>query len=82
MIERAEADGSWTVLDDVEAIIVPGDLAAALAADPLAERNFSALPDSNRKLALYRISKAKRAETRAARIAETVATAVAYRLPV
>ncbi len=82
VIERAKADGSWTALDDVEAMIVPGDLAAALAADPLAERNFSALPDSMRKLALYRISKAKREGTRSARIAEAVATASAYRSPV
>ena len=63
-------------------MIVPDDLAAALAADPLAERNFAALPDTIRKMARYRISKTTRAETRVARIAETVATAVENRSPV
>jgi len=39
-------------LDDTEAMIVPDDLAAALAADPVAERNFREMPDSARKIAL------------------------------
>ncbi|MCY7325061.1 MAG: YdeI/OmpD-associated family protein [Microbacteriaceae bacterium] len=68
--------------DDIEAMIVPIDLAAALAADPLAERNFAALPDAVRKMVPYRISKATRAETRVARITEAVATAVENRAPV
>lgn len=80
-IERAKADGSWTALDDIEAMIVPDDLAAALAADPQAERNFAALPASARKMALYRISKARRPETRAARIAETVSATGGTRSP-
>jgi len=79
VIERAKSDGSWSALDDIEAMIVPDDLAAALAADPLAQRNFAVLPHSVCKMALYRISKAKRAATRAARIAETVSAAVEYR---
>jgi uncharacterized protein YdeI (YjbR/CyaY-like superfamily) len=35
-IEAAKADGSWHALDDVEDLVVPDDLAAALAADPAA----------------------------------------------
>jgi uncharacterized protein YdeI (YjbR/CyaY-like superfamily) len=31
-IDRARADGSWTALDDVEDLVVPDDLSAALAA--------------------------------------------------
>jgi len=81
VIERAKSDGSWTALDDIEAMIVPDDLAAALAANPLAAGNFAALPDTTRKMALYRISKAKRAQTRAARIAETVTAALEKRSP-
>lgn len=79
VIEQAKSDGSWAALDDVEAMIVPADLAAALAADPLAERNFAALPSAVRKMALYRISKARRPQTRARRIAETVAAALESR---
>ena len=36
VIDAAKADGSWTILDDVEAFVVPEDLAAALAAEPAA----------------------------------------------
>jgi len=36
VVEAAKADGSWTSLDDVEALVVPDDLAAALSADPAA----------------------------------------------
>jgi len=49
--------------------------------DPAAERGFYGLPDSQMKMALYRIQTAKRPETRAKRIAETVRTASLGRLP-
>lgn len=71
-VEAAKKDGSWSSLDDVEAAIVPPDLAAALDAEPDARAFWDALPDSQRKLALYWVVSAKRPETRAARIAETV----------
>ncbi len=34
--ERAKADGAWIALDDVEALVIPEDLPAALTADPAA----------------------------------------------
>jgi uncharacterized protein YdeI (YjbR/CyaY-like superfamily) len=71
-IERAEADGSWTLLDDVDALVVPPDLASALAGDEQARRHFDAFPPSAKKAALYWIKTAKRPETRQRRIAETV----------
>jgi uncharacterized protein YdeI (YjbR/CyaY-like superfamily) len=71
-VERAKADGSWTILDDSEAGVVPGDLAAALAAHPPAADHFAAFPPSARKQIVGWISMAKRPETRAARIARTV----------
>lgn len=80
-IEAAKADGSWTLLDNVDALIIPADLAAALGADPAAARAFEALPDSPKKLALYWIQTAKRAETRAKRVAETVRAAAEGRAP-
>ena len=66
-VEAAKADGSWTLLDAVEDGIVPDDLAAAV--DPEA---WEALTPGVRKLALYRVYGAKRAETRAKRISEIV----------
>ena len=58
-IEAAKADGSWTLLDDVEGLVVPEDLASALHASPAAERGFHDLPDSQKKMALYWIQTAK-----------------------
>jgi len=75
VIDAAKADGSWTLLDDVEDLIVPDDLAAALAENPDAQRFWDGLGESARKIALYRIAHAKRPETRAKRIAVTVAGA-------
>jgi uncharacterized protein YdeI (YjbR/CyaY-like superfamily) len=74
-IERAKANGSWTMLDDVENLVVPDDLVAALAAAPPAAANWAAFPPPSRRLMLEWIRQAKRPETRAARIAETAALA-------
>jgi uncharacterized protein YdeI (YjbR/CyaY-like superfamily) len=70
-IEQSKADGSWTFLDDVEALIVPDDLAAALAEYEDAEENFAAFPPSSKRGILEWIKQAKRAETRTKRIRET-----------
>jgi len=81
VIERAKADGSWTTLDDVEAMIVPEDLAVALCEVSGAAEGFSALGASARKMALYWIAEAKRPETRAKRIEQTVTAAADGRSP-
>jgi len=80
-VEAAKADGSWTALDDVENLIVPADLTAALDADPAVSRHFASFTDSARKMILFWITSAKRPETRAKRIAETVGEAAKGRLP-
>jgi uncharacterized protein YdeI (YjbR/CyaY-like superfamily) len=80
-IEVAKANGSWNLLDDVDALVIPDDLAAALAASPRAAEAFDGLSETARRFALYWISTAKRPETRAKRIAETVAAALEGRLP-
>jgi uncharacterized protein YdeI (YjbR/CyaY-like superfamily) len=74
-IERAKENGSWTLLDDVENLVVPPDLAAALAASPPAAEHWDAFPRSARRAILEWIVQARRPETRAARIAETAAAA-------
>lgn len=71
-IDAAKQDGSWTFLDDVEKLIVPDDLAHALAKNRRAKRNFEAFNGSARKVILLWIKTAKRAETREKRIRETV----------
>ncbi|MEM6453990.1 MAG: YdeI/OmpD-associated family protein [Acidobacteriota bacterium] len=74
-IERAQADGSWTFLDDVEDLIVPDDLAAALAQHDGAAAQFESFPRSSKRATLEWIKTAKRPETRAKRIAETASGA-------
>jgi uncharacterized protein YdeI (YjbR/CyaY-like superfamily) len=70
VIERAKADGSWTLLDAVEALIVPADLGAAFDASPGAAAHWDAFPRSARRLMLEWVAQAKRPETRARRVAE------------
>jgi uncharacterized protein YdeI (YjbR/CyaY-like superfamily) len=71
LIEQAKRDGSWTRLDGVEDLVVPDDLAAALAAHPGAREHWDGFPRSVRRAALLRIVEAKRPETRARWVAET-----------
>ena len=80
-IEAAMADGSWGILDRVEALEMPEDLAAALAAVRGAEAGFSALAASMRKPLLYWVLSAKRPQTRAGRVAAVVEAAAEGRAP-
>jgi uncharacterized protein YdeI (YjbR/CyaY-like superfamily) len=72
VIDRAKADGSWTILDPVEALEVPPDLAAAFTANPSVAERYEALGVGAKKQVLWSVVSAKRAETRAARIAAIV----------
>jgi uncharacterized protein YdeI (YjbR/CyaY-like superfamily) len=74
-VERAKADGSWTVLDGPERLEVPADLAVALESNPPAAANFDAFPPSARKMLLGWIATAVRPETRASRITKVAAAA-------
>jgi uncharacterized protein YdeI (YjbR/CyaY-like superfamily) len=80
-IEVAKANGSWEQLDPVERLEVPEDLAEALAAEPGARATFDAYPPSVRKQVLWHVVSAKRAPTRATRIAKVVADAARGRRP-
>ncbi len=72
-IETAKANGSWSALDDVEALVIPDDLAVAFAESPGAREAFDRLSRTNRRNILQWIATAKRPQTRAKRIAATVA---------
>lgn len=80
-VAAAKANGSWTMLDAVEAELVPDDLAAALDADPAARAGYDGMPSSARKQLLWQVVSAKRPETRARRVARAVELARAGRLP-
>lgn len=75
VVDAAKADGSWTALDDVENLVVPADLAAALWAHHGAQAQWEAFPPSARRGILEWILNAKTATTRRKRIAETAAKA-------
>ena len=81
VLDAAKANGSWTMLDGPEAGIEPPELTAALDALPAARANWDAFPKSVKKLGLTNIATAKRAETRASRIAKIVADAAAGKRP-
>lgn len=69
-VEDAKRSGAWSLLDAVEQLLVPDDLAAALASDTAARATWDAFAPSLRKQMLGSLVQAKRPETRAARIAE------------
>jgi len=71
-IERAKKDGSWSFLDDVEALILPEDLRLAFEAKAIALNNWENFPRSAKRGILEWIKNAKKPTIRAKRIAETV----------
>jgi len=80
-VELAKANGSWSILDNAEALREPDDLAAALDAQPEARETWNAFPPSSRKFGIAAVDTARRPETRAARIAKIVADAAAGKRP-
>ena len=74
-VEAARQDGSWYALDSIEAIEIPPDLDKALTANRTAHQYFNAFPRSVKRAILEWITSAKKAETRAKRIEETVNSA-------
>jgi len=71
-IAMAKQNGSWESLDQVENHIMPEDLIQAFEQNPLALENYNNFSPSYRKSYLYWLNQAKRAETRANRIAEII----------
>ncbi len=72
-VDRAKADGRWEAAYAPQSTAsIPDDLAAALAANPDAAAFFDTLSSQNRFAILFRTANAKRADTRARRIAQFV----------
>ncbi len=75
VIDRAKADGSWTWLDDVENLIIPPDLQEAFDAARGTEAVWHDYPRSVKRGALEILLNAKRADTRARKIADIITAA-------
>jgi uncharacterized protein YdeI (YjbR/CyaY-like superfamily) len=71
-IEVAKQNGSWTILDEVEELIIPADLQAAFVDKPHAKDFFLSLSKSVRKIILAWLVFARTSETRRKRITEIV----------
>ena len=72
-VDAARADGRWErAYAGSATITVPDDLAAALAAEPAAQKEFEALDGANRYAVLWRVHTAASDATRAKRIASLV----------
>lgn len=75
-IETAKQNGSWTILDDVEELKIPKDLAREFKSKPGSKDFFLSLSKSVRKSILRWLVLAKRPETRQKRIDEIAELAV------
>jgi len=68
-IEAAKADGSWSMMDEAEALIIPDDLAELLDGSSL--ETFRSFSPSRQRNVLAWIVLAKREDTRTRRIQQT-----------
>lgn len=75
IIEKAKQNGSWTILDEVEELIIPDDLAEAFRKKKGSGYFFLSLSKSVKKAILQWIALAKRPETRQKRIVEIASKA-------
>jgi uncharacterized protein YdeI (YjbR/CyaY-like superfamily) len=72
-IRIAKENGSWTMLDEVEALVIPSDFMESLQLEEGLSEKFESLSKSAKKEILYKLLSAKRPETRQKRIEEIVA---------
>ena len=74
-IEIAKQNGYWTILDEVEELIIPADLEAEFSEKPNAMEFFLSLSKSVKKIILSWLVFARTTETRQKRIREIVDSA-------
>ena len=80
-IKTAKKNGSWTILDSVEALIIPKDLELAFAQHHNSKDFFLSLSKSVKKGVLYFVISAKQKATREKRVAEVAECAANQQLP-
>lgn len=78
-VESSQHSGLWDFMDDVDALVAPDDLLAALDANPPARHHYDAFPPSTKRNTLRWIKVAKTETTRAKRIATTARLAAENR---
>ena len=71
----AKENGSWTILDEIEALVVPEDLKEELVNHKGAKAYFDSLSKSDKKILLHWVISGKRSETRQKRILEIAVSA-------
>ena len=74
-IEIAKENGSWTILDEVEALVIPEDLKEEFTNYKGSMEYFGNLSNSAKKILLHWVVSAKRKKTRQKRILEIVENA-------
>ncbi|MCE7039009.1 YdeI family protein [Dyadobacter sp. CY312] len=72
-VERAKRNGSWTIMNQVEELVIPEDLEKEFALIPGSQEYFSGLSKSAKKIILQSLVLAKRPETRKKRIEQIMA---------
>lgn len=80
-IEIAKQNGSWSILDEVEELVIPKDLDKAFKLHPGSKNFFMGLSKSIKKMMLHWIITAKRPETREKRIVELAELAAQKKKP-
>ncbi len=73
-VEVAKNNGAWSLLEPVDALIVPEDMESALQKSTAAREAYDALSKQAKRSMLYSLYTAKRQETRAKRLAYALAT--------
>ena len=72
VIDLARESGAWDLLTNADTGVIPEELGALLGENQMALQHFEAFPKSSKSLILGWIAKAKRLETRQARMVNTV----------
>lgn len=80
-IEIAKQNGNWTLLDDVEDLIIPHDLKQHFENNPLSHKHYHSLSNSLKKGVLQWVVIAKRNSTRQKRIREVIENGNNNQLP-
>ena len=72
-VELAKKNGAWSLLEPVDALIVPEDLELALRRSTRAREAYEVLSNAAKRSVLYSLYSAKREDTRAKRLAKALA---------
>ena len=71
-VDIAKQNGAWSLLEPVDALVVPEDLESALRRSTRARAAYEALSKPAKRSVLYSLYSAKREDTRAKRLAEAL----------